>query len=95
MKKLISLRASWKKYEEKCRASLKYMQEHPLSLEEMLEQKKRNEEIRKQNMMENEKSSMKDPLAMTAEEYLEDMKEDMEEDEKLTEEELNRKYRIW
>ncbi len=32
---------------------------------------------------------------MTAEEYLEDMKEDMEEDEKLTEEELNRKYRIW
>jgi hypothetical protein len=46
-------------------------------------------------MMENEKSSMKDPLTMTAEEYLEDMKEDMEEDEKLTEEELNRKYRIW
>ena len=67
------------------------MREHPLSLEEMLEQQKRNEEIRKQNMMENEKNSMKDPLAMTAEEYLEDMKEDMEEDEKLTEEELNRK----
>lgn len=97
MKKIISKEAlkDWKKYEEKCRASLKYMQEHPSTWEEMLEQKKMNEEIRKQNMMENEKNSLKDPLTMTAEEYLEDMKEEMKEDEKLTEEELNRKYRIW
>lgn len=42
-----------------------------------------------------EEKSYKDPLTMTAEEYLEQTKKVMEEDEKLTDEELMEKYRIW
>ena len=48
-----------------------------------------------ESVKQNEENSLKDPLTMTTEELLESIKEDMEEDEKLTEEELNRKYRIW
>lgn len=49
MKRLI-LSEEWEKDEISRRKGLKYMKEHPLSLEQMLEQVKKDEEIRKKNM---------------------------------------------
>ena len=43
----------WEKDAPLRKESLRYMQEHPLSSKEFTEQVKRNQEIRKQNMMKN------------------------------------------
>ena len=46
-------------------------------------------------MKQYEEKSLKAPLTMTDEEYLESMKGEMEDNEKLTDEELMQKYRVW
>ena len=44
----ISIIPEWKVFDKACNQSLKYMQKHPLSLEEKMEQQKKNNQIIKE-----------------------------------------------
>ena len=64
MRRLI-LSEEWEKDEPARQEGLKYMMEHPLSLEQKLEQVRRNMEIRRQNIEEiQEKNSENDSKAI-------------------------------